>query len=427
MKENWLDKYYSTDLSDYDNNTNEIKKINELVNNNNNTIIIKGSTGIGKNNILKLVAEKFNYKIKKYKLNDKKTITLNDFYINNISNKKTFLVVNKIDYVTTINEKKNIQELNKLANKNNNNNLIIFFFVEKTITKIVKEINKISELINLNAPTDVLLSKILKKIMKNENLNIDEDVEKNIIYQCQSDIRKLILILKDLKLTFFLEKINRNNYNEFLKFTNLKVRNYNINDTTKIIINNYNYDNAFKYYNNEKVILPLMIYENFINKLKLKKDKKNLLNTIIKISNLITWGDIIETNIYTDQNWYLQKIHGFITIITTSFYINNYDSNNYDLKINFSSDLNKTSLKNINKKNFNNIKNIIINKSIDDILFINNMFYEFVENNNIPLIVKYIKNYNLEYKIFDIIIKVNKLKKITINSIQKKKINNLIK
>ena len=90
----------------------------------------------------------------------------------------------------------------------------------------------------------------------------------------------------------------------------------------------------------EKVLLPLMIYENYLSKLNYKK--VNILPTIIKISDLICIGDILETNIYTDQNWYLQSIHGFITTVSTSFYINKYDNNSYDIDINFSTDLNKT-------------------------------------------------------------------------------------
>ena len=44
---------------------------------------------------------------------------------------------------------------------------------------------------------------------------------------------------------------------------------------------------------------------------------------MIKISDSISRGDNIETSIYTDQNWFLQNIHGFFTCINTNFWINN--------------------------------------------------------------------------------------------------------
>ena len=98
-----------------------------------------------------------------------------------------------------------------------------------------------------------------------------------------------------------------------------------------------------------------------------------MINNIVNITDSISRGDNIETSIYTDQNWYLQNIHGFYTCLNTSYWIN---KNNQKYKIpissiKFSSDLNKTSLKNINRKNIINLLKILPNKSIYDILILN--------------------------------------------------------
>jgi len=425
MNNNWLKKYKPNNLNEYINNSNQINLITDLIDNNTNSLIIKGDSGIGKNSIIKLIAKKYNYNINKYKLNDKKLISLEEFYKNLITKKNNILIINKIDYITTINEKKNIQNINKIS-QTSSNNILIIYLVEKSITKIVKEINKNSELIELNKPDKSLLKDIIIKIQQNEKILLDNNIINDIIEFCQKDIRRLILILKDLKLSYDNELITLDKFKTYLKYTDYKIKNYNIIDTTQIIINNYDYEKSKKYYNSEKVILPLMIYENYLSKLEYKQNK-NLLKTIKDISNLITLGDIIETNIYTDQNWYLQNIHGFITTTSTAFFINKYDSNNYDLNIRFSSDLNKTSLKNINKKNFNNIKTYITNKSIEEILYINLILTTFLINNNYDDIKFFIKNYNLNYKIFDMIIKVNKINKLTINNVQKKIISSILR
>ena len=425
MNNNWLKKYKPNNLNEYINNSNQINLITDLIDNNTNSLIIKGDSGIGKNSIIKLIAKKYNYNINKYKLNDKKLISLEEFYKNLITKKNNILIINKIDYITTINEKKNIQNINKIS-QTSSNNILIIYLVEKSITKIVKEINKNSELIELNKPDKSLLKDIIIKIQQNEKILLDNNIINDIIEFCQKDIRRLILILKDLKLSYDNELITLDKFKTYLKYTDYKIKNYNIIDTTQIIINNYDYEKSKKYYNSEKVILPLMIYENYLSKLEYKQNK-NLLKTIKDISNLITLGDIIETNIYTDQNWYLQNIHGFITTTSTAFFINKYDSNNYDLNIRFSSDLNKTSLKNINKKNFNNIKTYITNKSIEEILYINLILSTFLINNNYDDIKFFIKNYNLNYKIFDMIIKVNKINKLTINNVQKKIISSILR
>lgn len=423
MNSNWLNKYYSTNLSDYDNNQENINNIiKNILDNNIKSLIIKGDTGIGKNNIIKLIAQKIKYNINYYKLNNKKEISLEEFYNNiNILNKQIILI-NKVDYITTINEKKNIQNINKLSNNSKTNNIFIIYFVEKTLTKTIKEINKNNKLITLNYPSYKLLNKIIINIAKNEEINIDKKLYNNIIELCQKDIRKLILILKDLKYTFNKNLINIEKFNKFLNYTKLKIKNNNINETTKQIINKYNYKNCQNSYNSNKVILPLMIYENFINRIKFTNDL-DALKLLSKISNCISIADIIETNIYTDQNWYLQNIHGFFSIINTSFYLNNYTNVNNDYEIKFSSDLNKTSLKNINKKNYNNIK-IYLNKSFNDILNINYIISELIKNNNIDHIIKYINEYNLNFKIIDMILKINKINKIQINNIQKKLLQN---
>lgn len=425
MNNNWLNKYYSNNLNDFSNNQENIEYIiNAIKNKNINSLIIKGDTGIGKNNIINLIAKKLNYNVTKYKLNNKKELSLEELYNNTNKYKKQLILINKVDYITTINEKKNIQNINKISNNNKNiSNIFIIYFVEKTITKTIKEINKYNKLIELNYPPDKLLKNIIEKIANKENLNIDKIIIDKIINLCQKDIRKLILILKDLKYTFNNTYIDDNIFTKYLKYTKKKIKNYNINETTKLVMDNYDYKLCNNYYNNDKVILPLMIYENFINKINYN-DNIKVLKLISTISNYISMSDIIETNIYTDQNWYLQNIHGYFSIVNISFHLNNYNNYKKLYNINFSSDLNKTSLKNINKKNFNNIKNIL-SKSFNDILYINYIFYQLIKDNNTKILLKYINNYNLTFKLIDMILKINKINKIGITTEQKKIFTNL--
>ena len=42
-----------------------------------------------------------------------------------------------------------------------------------------------------------------------------------------------------------------------------------------------------------------------------------LINVLKNVTKSISLGDIIETNIYTDQNWYLHDIHGFTSFIAS--------------------------------------------------------------------------------------------------------------
>lgn len=425
MNDNWLVKYESKNLDDYSNNQDIIAKIENTLNND-KSIIIKGNCGIGKNNILKIIANKFNYDLYNYKLNDKKEINLNLFYNKLFNLKKSkILILNKIDYITTNLEKKNIQQLNKLHLSKQTTNFKIIYLIEKNITKTVKELNKNINLFELNDPSYDMLEKIIDNISEKEDIKIEKEVIKYIIELSQYDIRKLILILKDLKYTFD-NIIDINNFKKYCEFTNEKIKSFNIIETTKKVLNNYNNVDNFNFYNNEKVILPLMLYENYLDKFKYSFRKENMIDYIIKISNFISKGDIIETNIYTDQNWYLQNIHGFYTVIYTSYLINDFDNNQYDINVKYSSDLNKTSLKNINKKNFSQIKDIFYDKLTSEILYVSLIFTYLLSIKDFKNLKMYIKNYDLNYKLFEIFLKINKLINFKISTTQTKEVNAII-
>lgn len=432
MNDNWLVKYESKNLENFINNQAIIKEIeNSLCNE--KGIIIKGNCGIGKNNILKLLAKKLNYELYNYKLNDKKEINLTTIYNKLLNLKKPkILILNKIDYITTNLEKKNIQNLNKLHLSSQTENFKLVYLIEKDITKTIKELAKNLKLYNLKDPNDFILKNIVENICEKEDIILDKNIIQDIINSCQKDVRKLILILKDLKYTFN-EKITINKYLKYKEYTNEKIKNYNVIETTKKVLNNYNNLNNFNFYNTEKVILPLMLYENYLEKFKLSSKKKDILNYIIKISNFISKGDIIETNIYTDQNWYLQNIHGFYTCLNTSYWINkNNDKQLYKNEIKFSSDLNKTSLRNINKKNINNLLKIIPKKSINEISFLNKICNNLLISNREKEIFDILKSYlkDFDIKDFELFLKIDKtshLVGLIKENKNKKKINNLLK
>lgn len=144
------------------------------------------------------------------------------------------------------------------------------------------------------------------------------------------------------------------------------------------------------------------------------------------VSNSISWGDVIETSIYTDQNWFLQEnIHAFYTTVNTSYNLNKYSSNKDEkAKISFSSDLNKTSLKNINRKNILILKHSIPNKNLEDLIYMNTIISNFVINKEYDKVRKIKHEYNLSIKDIEIILKLNKItEKITLTSKMKKLIN----
>jgi hypothetical protein len=136
----------------------------------------------------------------------------------------------------------------------------------------------------------------------------------------------------------------------------------------------------------------------------------DIVNELLKISDSLSKGDNIETSIYTDQNWYLQNIHCFYTCLNTIYWLNRNNKKEIPIEdIKFSSDLNKTSLKNINKKNILNLLKIIPNKSNQEILMINNISNFLIQNNKENELIKILQEYkDITIKDVELFIKIDK-------------------
>jgi len=156
-----------------------------------------------------------------------------------------------------------------------------------------------------------------------------------------------------------------------------------------------------------------------------------LIDGLKNVTDSISKGDVIETNIYTDQNWFLHDIHGFYTCGRTSYHINKNKSKesrreNYEMK--FSSDLNQTSLKNINKKQISNLQKIFSYKSFNDIININKIIYNLVKDSKMFEVYEIMKDYDTNIKTIETLIKIDKtLPKIAISQKNKKIYNNYVK
>ena len=108
------------------------------------------------------------------------------------------------------------------------------------------------------------------------------------------------------------------------------------------------------------------------------------------------------------------------------FLEDDYD-NNLNNDICFSSDLNKTSLKNINRKNIYNLSNFIGNKSIFEYLMLNKLSNYLIINNNDKILLDKLKYYNkkLDIKNIELCLKIDKTFDYNIVNL-KKKISKLI-
>ena len=433
MENIFTTKYIPKEPSDIIGNKDNIDFIQNWLSNFKNSdfssIIISGHHGVGKTIAIKTILEYLNYDIKylsSYNLKNIKKINeiinMNSYFCDN-NNNNFAIIIDDFDTITLTSKKNLIFQLFK--DNQDKKYFPIIFLTNEQHSKLISNIKKSCPELKFQYPELHELILYVKKICNNENIIIKNDkLIDNIIKYSQLDIRKLLLILEDLKLTYNNKEINENEWNIYILSSQKKNINIGLYESTRKIFDKYNsISKNIELYETEKVLLPLMIFENYAKNLLLRQIPSNteLYEIMYKVSDYISIGDNVETNIYTDQNWYLQKLHGFYTCVETSYYINKYprkNSNTYVL--NFSTDLNKTSLKNINKRNINNIQILLENKNLSDIMYLNKIINHDINNNEYRFIKKFIKSYNLNNKHIELINKIDK-------SLEKIKFNNKIK
>jgi len=434
----WLEKYTPNKVTDIIGHNDNIKKItwwlkNFFLKDNQilpggifgSAIIVSGIHGIGKSATIKLILEEMNFNpisISSSNIKDNKTISkyllgsgnsgsgTNEGTIESIvSNKRLALIIHDTENITLSTEKNMLIELYK---ENEKRRLFpIIFLTNEQHSKLISDIKKTCFEMNFVPPNINELTGLINKICISESINIqDSSVILNIIKFTQYDIRKLIFLLQDLKFTYGTELIDMPKCKSFFSSSQKKDKDIGLFEGTKELLDNYKtIDKCLGLYETEKVLLPLMIFENYPRNILSRSYEKGekFFDCASKICNSISMGDVIETNIYTDQNWYLQSLHGFYTCCETTYELSKYPFKNKLYDIAFSTDLNKTSIKNINKKNISIIQGKT-GKGIHDILVLNKMIYDLLKKEEYYKIRKISKQYKLSAKYLETILKIDK-------------------
>ena len=450
MCDKWIDRYKPKKIKDIIGNSNSILKINHWLSNfkneKNSSIVISGYHGVGKNLITKILLDNNNYYYKWLDYKDEKAKNLFDDLVNCFTGatlenffskekKKFALVINDIEKITLKNEKSRIKELVKQNYQKKY--FPIIFISNMQHNKLLTDILDYSDSIKLMQPSDKDLLVLLNRIISKGDINIsDEKVKKKLVKFAQNDMRRLISIVYDLYNSFDGNKdIDKESLKLYYSNSQKKCKDTSLFEASKSLIDEYtDVNDSLSLYKVDKVLVPLTIHENFTKSIFNRyKDNNIFFDSLKNVTDSISKGDVIETNIYTDQNWFLHEIHGFYTCARTSYHINKHKPTfkkslipYYDMK--FSSDLNQTSLKNINKKQITNLQKVFPNKSFNDIINLNKVIYHLVKNEKIPELYRIMRDYDSNVKTVETIIKIDKtMPKITLSQKNKKIYNMYVK
>jgi len=399
-------------------------------------LIVTGGHGVGKTTAINIILNELNYDTHKMDFSKlKNSVNIKEYIdrmltssnimsvIDNSVQKKLVIVIDELESITSSTEKSCIQILQKL------NDIEWYFPIiiisNNTHHKLLSELKKSSDEIPFYTPYVSELKKIVYKICSNEKLNIKIDsVIEKIIMHSQFDIRRLINTLYDIKSTYHQQHITQTTIEEYCEISNKKDVDLDLYKATNELLYKYSTINdCLRIYETEKTLIPLMIHQNYVRVINSNVDDiDRKFELTQEIADYLSMGDVIENYIYGDQIWDLQEIHGFYTCVATSYNICQElsDDPSY-IKIDFALDLNKTSIKQINKKNITNTDSCFKNMNISDYIYLNKIIRSLIENNKLEECVKLLKEYNIKLEHIESLLKIDKIKNTKTNLTSKQK------
>ncbi|QKF93876.1 DNA replication factor RFC1 [Fadolivirus algeromassiliense] len=406
-------------------------------------MLIAGGHGIGKTVTIEIILQELNYNITHLDINIlKNSKNIDDIInkmavssdiltiMNNNKFKKMAILVDEIEAITASAEKACITALQK-ANEQNWYCPIIFISNSQH-NKLLSDIRKASFEVKMYNPFPSDMRKILMKIAISEHIKLKYDnVINKIINHSQGDIRRLIFTLQDIKNAYNDKLITMDMIDEYCKMSNKKDVDVDLYKATDELLYSYSsVDNCLRLFETEKVLLPLMMHQNYaqsiIENYHNPEEQHDLAQ---KISDSLSTGDVIENHIYGDQNWEMQETHGFYTCVVPSYYISEgLKSEPKKPKLEFATDLNKTSIKRINKKNIINTDRCFRNMNINDYIYINKIIRKLLLENKIKECYELLKDYDIKLEHIESLLKIDKIKnsKTSLTSKQKNEFSKYI-
>lgn len=446
----WLDIFKPCKIAELDINVKAVRTIVNWINNfemynkagNRSTykscLLLMGNHGIGKSVTIKVILDELGYNIYYLSASDIKNSKNASEFMHKVLNncnimqllqkqiKKTAIIVDELEAITVATDKQFVLAIQKI---NEQNWLCpVIFISNNQHNKLLSDIKKIAFEIRFWPPSQYDMKKILLKVCRNKKINLDNRVIDVVIGHAQDDIRRLIFILQDLKFAYKGQLVTLQKMTEYCKISKTKDVDIDLYKATNGLLFDYHSVNdCLRYYETEKVLLPLMMHQNWVKTL----DNTNYqLIPLTTIAESLSNGDVIENYIYSDQTWDLQEIHGFYTCVMPSFYLSHKAKTNFKRggTLEFAKDLNRTSIKKINKKNINITDKIFKNMNIFDYIYINKIIRKLIADKNVKDCVNLLRNYNIELKYLESLLKIDKIEdnKTILTSRQKSEFSNLI-
>lgn len=395
-------------------------------------ILVTGTHGSGKTCRVDTVLRELKYSRKQFDISKFKQAEKPEHYIRELTacsnittlfgctqSQKCAIVIDEIDTELLALEK---NQLINLMNLNNKTGLcpIIFIFDTKH-NKLITSLRKGSYEVVIEEPTDEDMMDMVKKICYYEKIRIkNTNVAERLIKFSQHDFRRLCMTLYDITRDIGNAPITIDVLDKYSDIMKEKDISLDLFRSTNLLLHNYkNIDDCLRLYEVEKVKIPLMVHQNYMNILD-DDYKKISKNDIEQIANSISCGDVIDNYIYGEQRWDITNVHGFFTCSVPSYILRNSNNIQYS-KPKFPVDMNKTSIKKLNKKNIINASKIFNSADPFDYVYMSRLLTSIIADRDFDKLITIMKTYKLSLDKLENILKIDKNNQYKLTLTQKQK------
>ena len=326
-------------------------------------LIFYGTAGVGKTTLAHLILQKYGYEIIECNASDTRSkkqiretigsISSVSVCVDNKNNfKKTAIIMDEIDGLNSVNESSGIQELVDIIISNNKKTKETKWTCPVICTsnsikdKKLQIIIRYGVLLHIDRPTINDMNKLINRITKSEQFEIDNEVRNIIIKKANGDYRQVILLLNDYYNDLKIIKTKNTEikieeydpYKEEDEHNQTVIRDIDCCGDTPLDKINYflthtsDMDIIRYFCSGDSNLYFMNFYHNTISvlstiqeKMKEPKNKDTFLkayHNLIKVYNSIKIADLMNNSIFLDKNWELLDYFDIFSVSIPSQIIN---------------------------------------------------------------------------------------------------------